>query len=277
MDLSVVIVSWKVKEKLRLNLEALSKSQGRFNFEILVVDNNSEDGSAALVKNNFPAVRLIANESNLGFAAANNQALKLATGKFVLLLNPDMQVRADTLEKILDWAEHNPQATVSGCKLVNEQGEIIRQVRRFPKFRDQLLITLKVPHFFPTAVAKYLDADFDYAAAAKVDSIRGAFFLINRENYKKISGQDLPLLDERYFIWFEEVDFCRQVYQLGGEVWYTPAAECLDYVGQSFRQVSRAQTQKYFSESMLKYFQKWGKRWEYSVLRTVWFLVRLFL
>ncbi len=270
MDLSIIIVSWNVKDKLRENLAALYKSEGDFKLEIFVVDNNSGDGSAAMVAADFPNVRLIANADNLGFAKANNQAIKSVSGKFILLLNPDMRVRPDTLKNILAWAENNSQATVCGCKLVNEKGDVVKQIRRFPGFWDQLMITLKVPHVFPSVVNGYLGSGFDYSQAAKVDSIRGAFFLINREQYKKISGLEQPLLDERYFIWFEEVDFCREVYKLGGEVWYTPAAECLDYVGASFSQVKRGKTQEYFSDSMLKYFKKWEKGWKYIVLKAAW-------
>ena len=277
MNLSVVIVSWQVKEKLRENLCDLFNSQGDFKLEVLVVDNNSNDGTVEMLRNEFPAVKLIANSENRGFAAANNQALKLAQGEYLLLLNPDMLVRTNTLAEVLSWAKNNPQATVIGCKLENEQGEIVKQVRRFPDFFDQLAVTLKWPHLFPGIINKYLCSDFDYSQPAKVDSIRGAFFLINRENYKKISGQEIPLLDERYFIWFEEVDFCREVYKLGGEVWYTPVGACLDYVGQSFKQVKRGQAQKYFSDSMLKYFQKWEATWKFKILKFIWKIILLIL
>lgn len=274
MDLSIIIVSWNVKEKLQANLAALLKSAGDFKREIFVVDNNSADSSAALVAADFPEVKLISNSENLGFAKANNQALKQASGDFILLLNPDMQVRTDTLINILTWAKQNPQATVSGCHLVDEQGRTIKQVRRFPTFFDQLMITLKVPHILPFVLNRYLQVDFNYEVAARVDSIRGAFFLINRRNYQALSGLVQPLLDERYFIWFEEVDFCRQVRKLGGEVWYTPSAQCLDYVGQSFKLIKPSQGQEYFSDSMLKYFQKWGKKWEYSSLNFFWRILR---
>jgi len=277
MDLSVIIVSWKVRDKLKANLSALFKSQGDFKIEVLVVDNKSEDGSSEMIKSDFPEVILIANDDNRGFAAANDQALERAKGKFILLLNPDMLVKADTLENILTWARNNPQATVTGCKLIDEKGEVVRQVRRFPEFFDQLAVVLKLPHIFPKIINRYLCSKFDYQIASKVDSIRGAFFLINREGFSKISGRPYPRLDERYFIWFEEVDFCREVYRLGGEVWYTPAAECVDYVGQSFAQVKRGQAQKYFSDSMLKYFDKWGKKWEYYVLKITWGIVKMVL
>lgn len=275
MDLSIVIVSWKVKNKLSANLSALFKSQGDFKYEVFVVDNYSSDGTVEMVSSEFPEVTLIANKENLGFAAANNQAIKQTSGKYILLLNPDMQVRPDTLFKMFDWAKNNQRATVSGCKLVNERGEVIRQVRRFPKFSDQLAVTLKLPHIFPKIVDHYLASDFDYSQASRVDSIRGAFFLINREAYEKISTSKLPLLDERYFIWFEEVDFCRGVTRFGGEVWYAPIAECVDYVGQSFAQVKRGQAQKYFSDSMIKYFRKWEPLWQARFLKFIWAAIKI--
>ncbi len=275
MDLSVIIVSWNVQEELKNNLVALFKSQGDFSYEVLVVDNNSQDESVKIVKSNFPQVKLTVNSTNLGFARANNQAIKLAQGRFILLLNPDMQVRGDTLKEVLTWAQQNPQATVIGCKLIDEQQKIIKQVRRFPKFFDQLMVSLKVPHFFPGIINRYLCSGFNYDEAAPVDSLRGSFFLINKENYQRISQQALPLLDERYFIWFEEVDFCRQIYKLNGQVWYTPVTECFDYIGQSFKQVKRGQAQRYFGDSMLKYFQKWEKQWQYLILKVIWGIINL--
>jgi hypothetical protein len=277
MDLSIIIVSWNVKDKLRENLLALQSSifPGK-KMEIFVVDNASADGSAAMVAAEFPQIRLIANQENLGFSKANNQAIELATGRFILLLNPDMRVYPDTLDKALSWAENNPQATVSGCHLVDEKGLDIKQVRRFPGFFDQLAVVLKLPHIFPGITSSYLLPNFDYSQAASVDSIRGAFFLINTVSWKKISSKK-PFLDERYFIWFEEVDFCRQVYQLGGEVWYSPAANCLDYVGASFKQIKRRRGQDYFSDSMLKYFAKWEKAWQVRCLAIAWRFIKIFV
>lgn len=277
MDLSVIIVSWKVRDKLRGNLETILKSLGDFKFEVIVIDNNSQDGTVEMVASEFREVKLISNSENRGFAAANNQGMKIAQGKYLLLLNPDMRVEVDTLSKMLNWMDENPSATVSGCKLVSEEGNIVKQVRKFPKLSDQLAIIFKLPHVFKNINNKYLCADFDYNRSSKVDSIRGAFFFISRERFKIVSGGREPFLDERYFIWFEEVDFCKTIYQLGGEVWYTPAANCLDYVGQSFKQVELGQTQRYFSESMIKYFAKWGNKLETAVLKLAWRLVLMFL
>ncbi len=284
MDLSIIIVSWNVKEKLRENLKAIFKSARtrNFAFEVFVVDNNSTDNTVEMVKKEFPqvhpvksdnvgakqfnGVKLIANKENLGFAKANNQAIKQARGDFILLLNPDMRVMPDTLEKIIKWMRENKQASVAGCHLIDEQGKTIKHIRRFPTVWNQLAIVLKLPHIFPNILNKYLRNNFDYSKPAKVDSIRGGFFMIRNVG----TGHALFLLDEQYFLWFEEVDFCKQVKQAGGEVWYAPDAKCIDYVGQSFKQLSRGKTQKYFRDSMLKYFKKWHPAWEYSVLRMAW-------
>ncbi len=265
LDLAIVTVPFKVKDKLRANLRQLFASQGNINFSVWAVDNNSGDGTVEMLQQEFPQVHLIANPDNRGFAKANNQALREIKARYVLLLNPDMLVEPDTLAKMMAWADANPQATVTGCHLVTETGETLLHVRRFPTLWDQLAIVLKLPHFFPHILDNYLRTDFDYTNAAPVDSVRGGFFWIRGDE----AGQ-VPLLDERYFIWFEEVDYCRQIKLAGGQVWYTPAANCLDYVGQSFKQVKRGKTQQYFRQSMIKYFAKWEPRWQSYLLRLAW-------
>jgi len=270
MDISVVIVSWNVKEKLRENLRALYRSQGEFSFEVFVVDNNSHDGSVEMVRQEFSQVRLIANKDNFGFARACNQGVRESLGDFILLLNPDMKVFPDTLFSMFTFMKAKEAATVAGCHLVDDKGQTIPQVRRFPRLADQLAIILKLPHLFPRIVKKYLCSNFDYSRAQLVDSIRGSFFMISKKNYSQINSGKLPLLDERYFVWLEEVDFCRSVQAFGGEVWYNPRAKCEDYVGASFDQIKRGQTQLYFRSSMLKYFWKWRPAYEYFILWSCW-------
>lgn len=265
MDLSIVIVSWNVREKLRENLRAIYKSAGDFSFEIIIVDNNSKDKTAEMIKKDFPQASLIINKENLGFSKANNQAFKIAKGDFILMLNPDMLVRADTLKNILGWMKANPQAGIASCKLINDKGEVIKHVRRFPRLSDQLAIILKLPHFFPNLLKKYIREDFNYEKEARVDSVRGGFMLIRKDVIEKIG-----MLDERFFIWFEEVDFCKRLKNSGGEVWYTPVATCVDYIGQSFKRVETMKKQLYFRDSMLKYFKKWHPAWQYRVLQIAW-------
>ncbi len=267
MKLSVIIVSWKVREKLKNNLTALFQSKTDFAWEVLVVDNNSGDGTVDMTTTDFPQVKLIVNSDNVGFARANNQAIKLAQGDFVLLLNPDMLVRRDTLAKMVEWMEEEPRAWVAGCHLINEQGQTIPQVRCWPGLLDQLAVASKIAHLYPASLDKYLCRNFDYSAAAKVDSLRGSFFMIRRWCLERIG-----LLDERFFVWFEEVDYCRRVQQAGGEVWYTPVTEAIDLVGQSFAQWSTARAQKIFAESQLKYWRKWQPLWQVGLLRLGWLI-----
>ena len=146
MDLSIIIVSWNVKDKLRNNLKALYQSNLRASFEVLVVDNNSSDNSAEMISTEFPQVKLIANSDNLGFAKANNQGIKIAQSNLVLLLNPDMQVFPDTLNNLLSAVHNLPEATVIGGHLVDNNQKTIQSVRRFPSLSDQLAIILKLPH-----------------------------------------------------------------------------------------------------------------------------------
>lgn len=265
MDLSIIIVSWNTREALKNNLTALLKSQG-LSFEVFVVDNNSSDGTVEVLKAEFPQLNIIANSANHGFAKANNQALALAGGDFILLLNPDMLVDDQTtLAKALAWLKSNPQAWVAGFKLLDSTGQILPQVRRFPTLADQLAIILKLPHLFPSLLNRYIVKDFDYERASAVDSIRGSFFFIRRETLQKVGR-----LDERFFVWFEEVDYCRRVYQAGAEVWYAPVASATDLVGQSFGLLPRPQAQRYFRASQLSYFQKWHPTWQGLILQVAW-------
>ncbi len=264
MDFSIIIVSWNVRERLRYNLERLAESTN-VTFETIVIDNASHDGTVAMLAADFPEVSVIANEENRGFAAACNQGLRRAAGTYLLLLNPDMAVEPQTLERLKAWLEANPQAAVTGIKLLDSDGNLVRHVRRFPTWLDQTAIAFKLPHLLPRLLDRYIMSDFDYGQASSVDSIRGAFFVIRRPVLEAIG-----LLDERFFIWFEEVDYCRRARHSGLEVWYTPAAQAIDYVGQSFNQVSTRAKQAYFRRSLLAYFSKWHPRWQVIVLRAAW-------
>jgi len=265
MNLSIIIVNYKVKDLLDNCLRSIFNNSENINLDVIVVDNNSQDGSTGMIKTKYPQVNLIAHPKNSGFAKANNIGFKQAKYDYILLLNPDMQILPHTLENMINWMDKNPQAQVASCHLVDQHRRNLSHIRQFPTFWNQLVIILKIPHILPFVLNKYLQKDFNYSRASKVDSVRGAFFMTTKKTYQKLKG-----LDEKYFLWFEEVDFCKKVYQNRGEVWYTPIAECIDYVGQSFAQVPRGITQKYFQNSMLKYFWKWHPKWQWLILQIAW-------
>jgi len=271
MKLSVIIVTWNCRQQLRTNLASLVKSTG-LDFEIFVVDNASADGTVEMIRQEFPSVKLIANNLNHGFAKANNQALRLAQGDFILLLNPDMLLESQALFDAVTWLKATPEASVAGFKLVEPDGSIIKHVRRFPTLIDQLLIVLKFPKFWPSLLNNYIIPDFDYNQASAVDSIRGSFFLMRRQLLETVG-----YLDERFFLWFEEVDYCQRVRQVGEQVWYSPAVTVVDGVGQSFKLLKRGQAQKYFRDSMLKYFAKWRPPYQRIILQIAWWFVGLAL
>lgn len=259
-DLSIITVSYKSRAYIRELLESLFVARGNLSIEYFIIDNASGDGVIEMVQKEFTPMsddRLkiitIQNSANLGFAKANNIGIKQSRGRYVLLLNPDMRLSNNTLTNMVAWMDNNMQADVAGCKLVGPTGRNVPHVRRFPTLADQAAILLKIPHLLPRILDTYLATDFNYdVSAVPVDSIRGSFFMIRRATVVKLGE-----LDERYFIWFEEVDYCKRVHAAGLQTWYTSAATCTDFVGRSFLLVGGYTKQKYFTDSMVKYFAKW--------------------
>lgn len=266
MDVSIVTVTWNSAAFIEAQLQAVLASRG-VTIEMFVVDNASSDTTTTIVEQRFPNVTLMKNTVNRGFAAANNQAIARTTGRYVLLLNPDMRVQEDTIASMVAHMDAHSEIGVLGPRLLDAQGVVMPHVRRFPRVSDQVALLLKVPHIFPRVLAAYLRTDFDYTADASVDSVRGSCFMIRRAVVEKLGG-----LDERYFIWFEEVDYCKQVIAAGWKVAYTATATAVDYVGRSFALVSGYRKQRYFTTSMQAYFRKWHpgwRAWMITILRPV--------
>lgn len=256
MELSIIIVSWQVKELLKKCLKSIERFAGDLDYEILVVDNASIDGTTTMVKKEFPQIKLIANSKNLGFAAANNQALKIAQGNYLLLLNPDTEILPGSLQKSLDFLKTKSKAGIIGCQILNPDKTRQPSVRRFPGFWPIFLIFLKLPKFFHfKSVDNYLAKNFDYNQTQTVDQVMGAFMLIKKEALAKIG-----YLEEKFFLWFEEVDFCLRAKEAGYEVYYFAAAQIVHYGGQSFDQQKLVKKQWRFFVSALTYFHKHGWR-----------------
>ncbi len=271
VDISIVTVGFKSCEYVRELLNSLFTARGNLSIEYFILDNASGDGLIEMVEKEFvPRVdeRLkifaLQNLENFGFAKANNMGIARARGRYILLLNPDMRLFPDTLTNMVTWMDTNAQAGIAGCKLITQTGAVQPHVRRFPGVVDQLAIMLKIPHVWPGVLNSYLATDFDYDSTVRVDSIRGSFFMIRRSVIEKLGE-----LDERFFIWFEEVDYCKQAAANNFEVWFTNAATCIDHVGRSFSLVGGLQKQKYFTDSMIKYFAKWHPKsaWIFRALR----------
>jgi GT2 family glycosyltransferase len=260
-DLAVIIVSWNVRDILLKNLETLSQSKG-VNFEIIVVDNHSKDGTVHVVRSDFPQVKIIANTENHGFSKACNQGIDASNARHILLLNPDMLVEADALAKTVAYLDaHSDVAVVSG-KLLNKHGKPIHHFRRFPTIGDQLAVMFKLGKLFPKLLHSYHAIDLDPDYEQQVDTVRGSYFAINRTALDLIGK-----LDERYYIWFEEVDYCKRAQSHKMKVMYVPSIIAHDLVGQSFKQRHFFWKQSHFLRSMLSYFEKWHPGWRVWVIR----------
>lgn len=255
IDISIVIVSWKLRELLKKCLESIISARGDLQLEIFVVDNASNDGTVEMVKNDFPSVKLIASDKNLGFAKANNLALKQAAGDYVLLLNPDTEIKSDTLTESIAFMKSHPKCGAMGPKMIFPDGSPQPSVRRFPKPLPIILMLLKLPKILPhlKSIEEYLATNFDYSREQIVDQIMGAYMFMPRQTIEKIG-----YLDERFFIWFEEVDYCRRLKVAGFEVWYSSDVSIIHVGGKSFARQAAIAKQWLFFMSAFKYFLKYA-------------------
>ena len=259
---SVIIVSWNVKQLLEANLSKIFSLTSAVSFEVIAIDNGSVDGSAAMVRDQFPQVKLVQNDWDAGFAFSCNQGLRLAHGEICLLLNPDMLLEGGVLEKTYSELIRDKTIGVLGVKLTTADHVPIQSVRRFPDCGSQLAIVLKLARFFPKLVAQYMYTDFDYHTSRDVDQVRGSYFAFRHELLDKIG-----FLDEGFHIWFEEVDYCKRVQNLGLRIRYCADVSCHDYVGKGVAKMKHAEKQKIFTASMARYFKKWHPWWQYALIQ----------
>lgn len=263
-DLAVVIVSWNVKDAVLDNLRSVFGSMPSPSLDVVLVDNASQDGTVDAVLRAHPQVKIIANQENLGFAKGCNQGIQAANARHVLLLNPDMRVEPDALARTVNYLDLCPEVGVLGPKLLNSHGKPMHHLRRFPTIKDQVANLLKLPHLFPELMRRYHGRDLNLEMEQSVDSVRGAYFAINRSALNKVG-----VLDERYFLWFEEVDYCKRVKMAGLEVRYVPGIVAHDLVGRSFAKRGLLWKQKVFIRSLIEYFKKWHPGWQVWMLYAI--------
>lgn len=241
LDLTVIVVSWNTRELLDRSLETLKEDLARFNdltSEVFVVDNDSHDGSAAMVADKHTWVELIANSDNLGFAKANNQVLRKAKGRYILLLNPDTEVQPGALDVLLNFLKTHPEAGIVAPQLLNSDRSIQRSCRQFPTFTGMLCELIGLSKLFPSGSAygaqfrAYKMLDWEHDDEREVDQPEGACLLLRREVIEEVG-----ILDEGYFMLFEEVDWCYRIKKAGWQIWFTPKAQVLHHYGQSIKQV----------------------------------------
>ncbi len=260
MDVSIIIVNYKTRGMVKQGLKSLRRAGIRLNYEVLVVDNASFDGLPELVREEFPETRLIALEKNVGFAAGNNLAIKKAKGKYVFVLNPDALVPSGTIEALYAYMEAHPKIGVLGPKLVRPDGTRQESAHRFP--------TPWIPIYRRTPLGKtararneidrYFLRDVNFTEPTEVDWIEGAAMCVRRAAIDEVG-----LFDERYFVYFEDTDWCRRFWMKQWSVVYHPGIEVIHYHRRESADVLwflapfANKVSRIHIASAVKYFLKW--------------------
>lgn len=226
MDVSVIILNYKTKELLRRCIEHVRRSSRDIQYEVIVVDNASKDGSVQMVQSAFPDVRIYEMEQNRGFAAGMNFGMRHANGRYMLLMNPDVQVEPNTMQKLLAFLHHEPTVALVGPKLINRDGSTQLSCFRFPSFLVPLYrrSPLGRAWFARTKLRRYLMSTWDHLENRPVDWVLGACMMVRRSALERVG-----MMDERFFLYFEDTDWCRRFWRSGYRVYYLADAHVLHH------------------------------------------------
>lgn len=254
-DFSVIIVSYNVAPLLEECITSLLEHMAGLQLEIIVVDNASQDGSPALVRTKFPGVLLIENKNNYGFPRGCNQGLWQASGRYIFFLNPDARLEKNALQALFNFMEANPDCGIAGPRIHYPDGSEQPNRRRFPgpalAFIESTILQRYRPFKNLKALHRFTFEDVSAEKAQTIDWLVGAAFVVRREVVEQIGG-----LDERFFMYSEELDFCRRAKKAGWQVWYTPEATVVHQEGQSSKQ-NLASRHINFQTSKIAYYRKY--------------------
>lgn len=262
MELSVIIVSFKVRDYLKRCLLSVQNAAYNIDCEIFVVDNNSGDGSADIVRDEFPGVNLIMNKVNKGFSAANNQAIRQSSGEFILLLNPDTIVEENTFSKCIGFMKSHIDAGAIGVRMVDGEGNFLPESKRaLPTPATAFFKTFGLSFLFPASaiINRYYLPHIDSKKTSRAEVIAGAFMFVRREILIKTG-----LLDEDYFMYGEDIDLSYRLLKAGFNNYYFPEVQIVHYKGKSTSRNSYTDIH-HFYRSMRIYSRKRNKE-KFSIL-----------
>ncbi len=268
LDLSIIILSHNSKTDLERLLPSIGVSEGEFSYEVIVVDNGSTDGSAEWAEHdlsgrlNRASMKVIKNQ-NTGFAHGNNLGIKIAQGKYILILNPDTKLEPNTLKVMLEFMESRPDVGIAGCKIIKGDGKLdLACRRRFPKPLNSF------KRLFLGDNTNYNYTDVDENVSMEVDSVVGAFMMVRREALNSISARPHPHpgplpkgegegrgFDEQFFMYGEDLDLCWRVKEAVYKVWYYPATFITHYKGSSSAK-KPFRALKWFHDAMWIFYRK---------------------
>ena len=252
IDMSVIIVSWNVKGFLEKCLGSIYKFTEGISFEVFVVDNNSSDGSVEMAAALFCAARLIRNKENLGFAAASNQALEKAAGRYILFLNPDTELTDNAFKKMADFMDTHQDAAAIGCKLLNSDLSVQQSTRHFPSLFTDLMENLYLEWSFPKS--RFFNrchmGFWDHSYTRQVDVPYGACLMVRNETLKKTGPMDVS-----FFMYYDEIDLCCRIKKLGGKIYYVSDISIIHHGNKSSNQ-SAENCNRWKTQSKLTFFKK---------------------
>lgn len=256
VELSIIIISFNTKEFTLQCIKSILLNPLSVNFEIVVVDNNSEDGTVYALEKEFRDIdllRIIKMPQNLGFSKANNIGVKFSKGNFLLFLNSDTLIVDNSIDKLLDFIKSDEKIGIVGPKLINPDGSFQPQSKRgIPTLSASFLYFLKLYKIFPKSkiFGEYLQTYKDENSISEVPCISGSCMLVKKSIFEKVSG-----FDERYFLHFEDIDLCLKFSKAGYKIYYYPHAKVIHFKGKSSVD-SHKMVNKYFLESFEKFYIK---------------------
>ena len=264
VDVSVVIVTYNVREFLEQALESVERASAGLSVETWVVDNDSADGTAEMVRQRFPDVRLIANEENVGFATANNQALRQMNGRYALVLNPDTILQEDTLRELVAFMDDHPETGAAGCRILNPDGTFAPESRRaFPTPAVAFYRIAGLSKLFPQSptFGRYNLTYLPLDEVCEVDALSGSCMMVRRdavlgsESDASAPETSAGLFDEAFFMYGEDLDWCYRIQQAGWRIYYTPDTQIVHYKGESTKKGDLRYVMLFYG-AMLRFVEK---------------------
>ena len=246
-DITVVIVNWNTRDLLRNCLNSVYETIKDINYEIIVVDNSSADGSVEMLREEFPAVEIIENKENLGFGAANNQAFSIMKGRYALLLNSDAVLTQDAVHELFLFMEGHPEASLACGQLLNEDGSRQNSIASFPTLLNMLANTSLLEYLFPR---RFPSKRYAHREPVEIESAIGACVLVRRKAMDAIG-----IFDERYFFFFEETDWAYRMRLGGWKIYHVPSALIYHLQGKSVGTNIRSRIE--FYRSRYQFFRKY--------------------
>jgi GT2 family glycosyltransferase len=270
LDVSIIIVSWNTRDILRECLRSVYQETREISFEVIVIDNASSDSSAGMVKEEFPQVILIGNSENKGFAAANNQGMRLANGLYILLLNPDTIVLDGAIQKSVAFAAQCPKAAVVGVRNDRPDGTLTKNCFQFASVQNLIISSFGLHRLFPNS--RFWGRErllwWDYLTIREVDVVAGCYMLVRREAIDQVG-----MMDEAYFMYGEEMDWCWRFKRAGWGILYYPDAKIIHYGGLSAAQ-NPVGMQMEHRKSYLRFIERRQGRIARHVACSLLFLMR---